>query len=146
MIHRGSFFGRDEGAARAEALLARVPPRAGRMPVVVGDNYLVAGKLELRLRGRADVFVLDHPRNHTDGRALQYELWGTGERGLRGRAGEDALVVVERSAIRDRHFAAWLDHVGGLFEALEPLGEFKIRAGGTTRRFLFFAGRSVRAT
>jgi hypothetical protein len=119
------------------------PVSGGRRAVVVGDKYTIAAQLDFHLRGRADVFVLDHPRNRRDGRALQYRVWDADERGLRRRAGEDALVVLEVARGPGRS-AAELARVARLFTGLQTLGELAPPRARPPVRFLFLAGRSIR--
>jgi hypothetical protein len=106
----------------------------------VADKYTVAAHLEFWLRGRADVYVLDHPRNHLDGRALQLDVWGMGEQALRARAGEDALIVRETGSSGAPAATARLVRTA-LFDALEPLDDIEVAAAGKSRRFVLYAGR-----
>jgi len=114
--------------------------------IVVADNYVLGANLDFFLHDQADVYILNHARNRKHGRERQYDIWNTGEDGLRERTGENALVVVQLSRTSAKHREAWLGHVGSFFERLEPLGELrkeKPRSPGKCKRykvFKFFKG------
>ncbi|MFH0945482.1 MAG: glycosyltransferase family 39 protein [Planctomycetota bacterium] len=142
------FAGWTEVAREAGRQLADHPElaRAGSLPLLVADNYMLAGNLELKLAGRAELFVLDHQKGYEHGRAAQFAQWGNGEEGLRGRTGEDALVVVERTRTSSRGWEAWRAHVAAFFQKLEPLAEIETPGGksGKPKRFEFYVGRGIR--
>jgi len=108
---RGAFVGWDELAARVEPLLPDEP-----RPLVAADNYMTAAALELRLHDRADVYVLDHPKNDEHGRGVQYPLWGRDEAALREHYGRPALLVVETSAVVSAVREEVLQRIFSLFE------------------------------
>lgn len=146
---RRPFAGWEEMGRAAAEHLAVLPRAAGARPIAIGDNYIVAGNLQFELGAAglgADVYALRHPKNAEHGRQLQFDLWRRGEAGLAERAGEDALVVVERNAVRSRAWDAWQEHLAGLFERLEPAGELEVPTGarGKSRQFLFYVGRGIR--
>lgn len=137
------FAGWDETAAATRQRLLAAP--AGGRPVVVADHYKLGAQLEFYLHDEADVFVLDHPKNREHGRQSQYALWQRGEAGLARRAGEDAVLVWERSETsskdrkhRRRSILAW-------FDSTIELGELVQENGDSRRQFKFFAGRGLLA-
>ena len=128
----------------AAEVRARLPAAApGARPVVLADSYIQASQIDFALRGTADVLSLDHPRNASHGRALQYRIWGLDEAGLRTRAGRDLLVVVEASEYSPKERAVWMQHVRRLFEGRERVGTVKIPTweGGDPITILFLTGR-----
>jgi hypothetical protein len=136
------FRGWSETAAEVRARLAQAAD--GERPIVVADSYLEAAQIDFGLDGAADVYALDHPRNAGHGRAVQIALWGVDERGLKERAGRDALVVVEPSDFARADRAPWFDHVASLFESVERIGVVRVRAGGKPRELVFLTGRRIR--
>jgi len=142
------FAGFREAAREAERVLDRQPElfSASRTPLLVADNYMLAGNLDLRLGDRVLLFVLDHQKNHEHGRAAQFPQWGNGEAGLRARSGENALVVVERTRTSNRRWPGWKRHVDSFFQELEPLGELSTPGGrdGRPKQFLLYLGRGIR--
>jgi 4-amino-4-deoxy-L-arabinose transferase-like glycosyltransferase len=126
--------------------------RKGR-PVIIADNYILAANLEFRLHEEADVYTLDHKINSSYGRSAQFEIWGTGEAGLRKRSGEDALVVVQLKEVRAGHREKWMAHVSSLFEHLKPLGELSVKlparrslspSWAMSVEFQFYRGHAIR--
>ncbi len=116
-----------------ERAAGALPPGPDGKPLLVADNYRVGAVLERSFGDRADIVVLDHPRNRKHGRGGQYRLWGMGERALAGRTGQPALLVVEFTATthgpeRDR----WLAHVDALFRGLRRVGEVRVPRPGAT--------------
>ncbi len=141
-----SFGGWSAAAAAARAALPEVPPQPGGRVLLVADDYLLAGNLEMRLQGLVDVYVLDHPKHGQHGRALQFRIWGIDEAGLRRRAGATALVAVDRDQSRSAAWGAWRRHVADLFDELVPLAEISAesRRPGAPR-FHLYRGVGVRA-
>ncbi len=149
---REPFIGWSEAAAQARSLAfprQDIPqqdtehpqeprPAASGKRVMVADNYKLGANLEFALHTEADVYVLDHHKNHRHGRAGQLAVWGIDEPGLRGRAGERALLVVEVSQIRTGEYDAWLAHAGSFFERLEPAGELRIPSTGKRKKFKIY--------
>ncbi len=135
---REPFAGWSEVSERARGLLAGVAPAADGRRLVVADNYKLGAQLEMALAAEAEVYVLDHHKNHEHGRAAQLADWGIDEEGLRRRAGEQALVVIEVSQIRTGEHDAWLAHAGSFFAELEPLGELRIPSPGKRKKFKLF--------
>ena len=115
------------------------------MQVVVADNYMLAGNLDLKLGQRSRLFVLDHYKNHDHGRAAQFPQWGNGEAGLKACRGASAVVVVERTRIGSRDWERWREHIESFFQDLEPLGEVETPGGrsGKPKRFLLYLGRTI---
>ncbi len=135
---REPFTGWSEVSERARSLLPEVAAAAdGRHPVVA-DNYKLGAQLEMALGAMAEVYVLDHRKNHEHGRAAQLAAWGIDETGLRHREAGQALVVIEVSQIRTGEHDAWLAHAGSFFDRLEPLGELRIPNPGKRKRFKLF--------
>lgn len=140
---RNAFLGWDELAARARRLLADEP-----RPLIAADNYMTGAALDLRLGDRADVYVLDHPKNVAHGRAGQYVLWDRDEAALRREhAGHPALYVmdtsavtsVERPGVSGRQRALferprWRDEIVG---AIAPDGRIE-------RHFVLFTSPAIR--
>lgn len=142
-----AFGGWSEAAAAVRAELPDIPALPDGPTLLVADDYLLAGNLEMRLGSRVRVYVLDHAKHAEHGRALQFRLWGIDEAGLRERAGASALVVLDRDQSRSSAWGAWRRHVASLFDALLPLAE--ARAEGRrpgAPRFYLFRGVGVRAT
>ncbi len=117
--------------------LRDLPATAGKR-IIVADNYKLAANLEFALQARADVYVLDHHKNHRHGRAPQLAVWGIDEQALSDRAGEEALLVIEVSQILTGEYDAWLAHAGSFFAHLEPAGELKIPSTGKRKKFKIF--------
>ena len=141
---REPFIGWTEVAARARENLQTLRPAAGDKPIIVADNYKLGANLEFILHTEADVYVLDHHKNHKHGRAPQLAVWNIDEHGLRDRAGEAALLVIEVSQILTGQYDAWLAHAGSFFDGLEPAGELKIPSTGKRKKlkiFRFYRGR-----
>jgi len=136
------FRGWSETAAEVRARLPRGVD--GERPIVVADSYMQAAQIDFGLADAADVYALDHPRNAGHGRAVQIALWGLDERGLKTRAGRDALVVVESSDFARVDRAPWFDHVASLFESVERIGTVRVKAGGKPRELVFLTGRRIR--
>jgi hypothetical protein len=116
LVPRRSFLGWRELARQVD--LQR-EAAAGRSPILVADTYIAAAQLDFHSRGSLEVHALDHPVNRRHGRALQFALWGLDEAGLARRAGEDALLVLDREETRRRDAAAWEERVRSLFEHVE---------------------------
>ncbi len=166
LLHLGAvrepFIGWSQAAARARSMafhrreVEQAPdlrPAAAGKRVIVADNYKLGANLEFALHAEADVYVLDHHKNHQHGRARQLATWGIDEPGLRRRAGErvgvsggspPALLVIEVSQIRTGEHDAWLAHAGSFFEHLEAAGELRIPSTGKRKKFKiyrFYHGR-----
>ena len=144
---REPFVGWSEVTERARGYLAEVDPGTGGRRIVVADHYKLGANLELTLHQEADVYVLDHHKNHEHGRAPQLAAWGIDEEGLRGRDGDDALVVVEMTQTRTGEHAAWLAHAASFFDGFEPLGTLRVPSPGKRKKFKdfrFYRGRTVR--
>jgi hypothetical protein len=152
---RRPFAGFHEAATRVARELEQHAERLGERPLLVVDNYILAGNLEQQLLVRNlafDMVVLDHLKNHEHGRALQYELWSMDETTLPRRfASRDALVVAERNQSRSsrdkpQNWAAWEPHIVSLFASAEPLPCLLIESGGKEPRdFRFWIGNDVKA-
>jgi len=99
----------------------------GNNCIIVADNYVLGAHLEFHLHDVSDVYILDHKRNRKHGRGAQYSIWNIGEAGLGERSGENALVVMKTGTIETEESRARLGYVQSFFEALEPLGELRIR-------------------
>lgn len=123
---REPFIGWSEAAEATHRQLPSVRPSAAGRRVVVADNYKLGASLEFAFGGEIDVYVLDHFKNRSHGRAPQLALWGIDENGLRRRGGGEALLVIEVSQIRTDHHDAWIAHAGSFFEGLELVGEIQI--------------------
>lgn len=109
-------------------------------PVLVADNYMIAAELDFELASIPRVYALDHAHNRRHGRALQMALWGLDEAGLRKeRAGREALIVVEESALKIGQRPAWVRRLCTRFEPLSFRGESVLSQG--RKRFLYFSGR-----
>ncbi len=141
---REPFVGVSEAVERTRALLPRVRPAADGRRLVVADNYKLGAQLERALAGGVDLYVLDHHKNRQHGRAPQLAAWGIDEAGLRRRAGEEALVVIEASQTRTGEHEAWLAHAASFFGRLEPLGELEVASPGKRKKvkvYRFYRGR-----
>jgi 4-amino-4-deoxy-L-arabinose transferase-like glycosyltransferase len=132
----------------SEELVRRLEAWPGESPVLVFDNYVVAGQAEHGLRraapGLLDAtswYVLDHRLNRNHGRTLQYDLWGRGEPALRREAGREALVVMEVARSKRHEHDDWRRHVAGFVAPLRPAGRIATGPDERPRRFRFFRGR-----
>ncbi len=142
---REPFIGWSEVSERSRGLLQEVAPAASGRRLVVAGNYKLGAQLEMALHGEADVYVLDHHKNRQHGRAGQLVEWRIGEAGLRRRAGEEGLVVIEATEIRTGEHDARIAHAGSFFEGLEPLGELRIPSTGKRKKnkiFWFYRGKA----
>ena len=77
------------GDAVEKRLAADDPP-----DVIVAGSYRIGAQIDFALRGRMPVYVVDHPVNHSHGRALQASLWARGEDALRAHGPGRALFVI----------------------------------------------------
>ncbi len=134
---REPFIGWSEAAARARSLVS-LRPSVSSQRLIVADNYKLGAQLEFALSGRTEIYVLDHHKNRQHGRAPQLVVWGIDETALSGRAGEEALLVIEASQTRSGEHDAWLAHAGSFFERLEPLDELRIPSTGKRKEFKVF--------
>ncbi len=120
------------------------PAGAGaRGDVVVADHYILAGALahDPPLPGADDPYVLDHPRNHDHGRALQYRLWEKDETALhRDRAGRVAWIVIEWNATRSKNRDAWRAHLDELFADLTEVDRVEVTETKGDRSFTLYRG------
>lgn len=140
------FGGFSAAAAAARDALARVPALPDGRVLLVADDYLLAGNLDLRLLGRVELYVLDHPKHADHGRALQLRIWGIDEAGLRGRrSGASALVVADRDQSRSAAWGAWRRHIAARFDTLQPIAEVAAESRRDGPRFYLFHGAGVRA-
>lgn len=135
---REPFIGWTEVAARTREQLQGMPAADAERGILVADNYKLGANLEYALHVEADVYVLDHHKNHKHGRAPQLAIWGIDEPGLRDRTGEEAILVIEVSQIRTGEYDSWLEHAGSFFDHLEPAGELKIASTGKRKKFKIF--------
>jgi hypothetical protein len=143
-------FGGWEAAARAvEEELKSIGDEgraAGGRSLLVADDYLLAGNLELRFPDALDLYVLDHPKHVQHGRALQLRLWQIDEAGLRQRAGESGLLVLDRDQVENGAWWSWLRHASSRFDTasmVATVGERRGRAGDP--RFFLLRAQGVRA-
>lgn len=133
-----NFAGWRQAAAGVTARLEGEKPS-----VVVADNFMLAAELDFELASIPRVYTLDHALNPRHGRALQMAIWELDEAGLRkARAGREALVVVEESALKIGERPAWARRLCSRFRGLSFDGETVMAQG--RKRFLYFTGR-VRA-
>jgi len=110
--------------------------------VLVGGHYRVASALDFVLRPDRGVYVLDHRRNHKDGYAVQYVIWGLDQASLRrDHAAAPALIVVQdrRFWFNSHREVAWRAGLCAIFDQLRYLGDFELPDG--SRYFQIFAGR-----
>lgn len=142
-----SFGGWSAAVAAVRAGLYDLPPQPDGRVLLVADDYLLAGNLELRLQGLVTLYVLDHPKHVQHGRALQFRIWGIDEAGLRRQhAGATALVVVDRDQSRSAAWPAWRRHVASLFDELVPLAAIRAESRRPEApRFHLYRGVGVRA-
>ena len=110
-----AFGGWSQGVAAVREALPTLPKQPDGRWLVVADSYPLAGNLELRLGDAVRVEVLDHPKHVEYGRALQLRLWALDEAALAQRAGETALVALDRDQSRSRAWAPWLAHAESRF-------------------------------
>lgn len=139
---RDPFVGSAELAARLEEeYLERVSGPDGRA-IIVASDYKLAAQLDMRLHGRADVYVLDAEVNRAHGRGAQFAEWDLDAAGLERRAGESALVVV--ALPHEVHKEELVDEARPHFTELRPAGTFRVRKPSRGRerywRFEFYEG------
>ena len=134
------FEGWSELTGRLHSKLTTIEKGLGPRRLVVAGNYKLGANLEFGLRGEADVVILDHPINHLHGRASAFDHWGIGEIELSKRAGEEALVILQRDVVEARGVTAWMAHVRSRFERLETIDELRLGKG---RRKAFLVLRGV---
>jgi 4-amino-4-deoxy-L-arabinose transferase-like glycosyltransferase len=103
---------------------------------LVADNFMIGAQLEFELGGVWPVFVLDHPRNHHHGRAVQLALWRRDEQSWREHGAARALLVVEDTAVALKDRPAWYHELCARLGNMRLLGERSLFAG--RRRFLYF--------
>lgn len=139
------FSGWSEVADAVDRRLPTVAAGANGVPIVIADNYLLAGNLAQKLYGKIDLYVLNHPKNIEHGRASQFPLWGNGEEGIRGRAGEEALLVLEPKRVSSADRDEWKQHGVSFFVEVEDEGRVEVD-DGRGRIFVFRRGevRSLR--
>lgn len=120
-LHR-PFAGWKDAVAATARHLGEIPPGPDGRVLVVADDYLLAGNLEMRLGPEIEVFVLDHPKNIEHGRQSQFAIWRLDEAGLsERRAGRDALLVFDRDQSRNSAWDEWRAHGESLFAGTEWL-------------------------
>lgn len=146
------FTGYETAADHVAAAIESSPGRFGTPPRVFADHYILAGNLEQRLleRGIAiDLFVADHEKNHEHGRALQFQIWGMDEPGLRKRVGETALVIAEKNQSRSgnkkpQSWANWEPHLADFFREFSALDRVVVESGGKDPRdFRLYVGTDI---
>ncbi|MGH0028458.1 MAG: hypothetical protein ACQGVC_01600, partial [Myxococcota bacterium] len=121
--------------AVAAALVDADAPR-----ILVTDGYRLAGRLALDLPsdGGVDLYALRNRDDVRHGRARQLDAWDRGEDALRARAGEEALLVLEKRR-RTRPFRL---HALSFLEAPRRVGDVSHRGfDGAVRRYLLYRGR-----
>ena len=140
-LHR-PFAGWDALRPAVAARLAELDDaHPGEPPLLVGDNYLLAGQLAFGSPER-DVYTLDHPRNEVDGRGLQGRLWERDAAALARRAGEPVLLVVQITATGYDEREAWRAAVLEGFASAELLEKVEVELSPTRkRRFELYAAR-----
>jgi hypothetical protein len=120
-------------SARAVQQLHDVRPDA----VLVADNFMLAAELRFQLGPQATVYSLDSPLNTKHGRAPQLALWQLDEAGLRAaHAGQEVLLAVDETSLRERERAAWLDTLPARVAGLQLAGRLDLFDG--RRRFVFY--------
>jgi 4-amino-4-deoxy-L-arabinose transferase-like glycosyltransferase len=90
-----NFAGWPELADAVRAQLATMP--AGTR--IVADDFKIGAELGFLL-GRPDIAVLDHPLNHTHGRAPQLRLWGLQAPGAGATLPRPALLVIGATDVK----------------------------------------------
>ena len=122
-LHR-PFAGWSEAVEATETRLELIAPDDDGKVLVVADNYLLAGNLEMRLGDRVEIYLLDHPKNIAHGRQRQYEVWELDEAGLAAnRGGRDALLVLDRDQSRSSAWDEWIAYADARFESVDALDE-----------------------
>jgi len=106
------------------------------VPLLIADGYKLGGNLALAFGRRTDVYVLRHRDDVRHGRDTQLDLWGLGEPGLRARAGEEALLVLEREGPK-----GWRAHARSFLTGRRRVGRLELSDGEDSRVFLFYRGR-----
>lgn len=135
-----NFVGWNEVAAQTRVLLQAY---GADEPLLVADNFLLGAELDFQFDGQLPPYSLDHRHNLKHGRAPQLALWRRDERGLREReAGRRVLLVVERTAGRERERLAWQQSLCRRVAALQLLHEMRLFDG--RKVFAWYEGRVPR--
>jgi 4-amino-4-deoxy-L-arabinose transferase-like glycosyltransferase len=139
------FIGWEKGSQQALTYVQKFEDSLGSPAIVVSDNYILAGQSEFFLPDNVAVYTLDnYRRNQRHGRSLQYRIWNLGEEGLRGNAGKNALIIVEKAATAKRNRNAWMLHIKSFFESVEYIGELEVPGvKNKTRCFDYYLGRNI---
>lgn len=87
-----NFLGYADVAERVRPLLD-----SDSKPILIADNFLLAAQLDWHLQ--RSVYVLDSARNQEHGRQVQLSIWGLDEAALAGASWQDAILVVDDSAL-----------------------------------------------
>jgi hypothetical protein len=121
------FLGWTELGERVQAELDRAD-RAGRpVAALVGDDYVFASELSFAVDSGLPVYALDHARNRVHGRGPQFALWRRDEAALlTEQLGQDLLVVEGDVRLPGQARGEWHEHVRGLFDELEELGQVEV--------------------
>lgn len=109
--------------------------RPGAPQALVADNFMLAAQLAAWLRSELP-WVLDHPRNHKHGRALQLRLWQRDAAALAAQDGLLVLVLVEQSAMSGYRWLDWMQSICTQFAAMRPLDGLDFDRG--RKRILLF--------
>ena len=134
-----SLIGWRESADAAQILLRQKPS------IVVADNFMLAAELDFQFDGRYPVYSLDSPLNTKYGRAPQLTLWNSDERALRAtHANEQALLIVDERALRERERPAWLASLCTRLDDLQPVGRLSLFEG--RKQLAFYRGRVMEPT
>lgn len=143
---REPFVGWEEMLETTERLLRESDGPAGPL-LLAGDNYKVAGQLELRFGQERAVYVLDHPKNRAHGRAPQFVTWGIDEARLSKHPDARFLVVAEWSQVAREDLHTWWVHIHELFEHCIHVDDLRVPSPGRSRRekhYIFFIGTHPR--
>ena len=111
-----------------------------KQPILTGQYYLAA-QLRFAFGSDAPVYLLTEEKADRDGRALQLGLWHMRLEHL--PLGQNALLVIERTAWSDPEYDAMLTEVCARFRSVTPHGTHAQFEGERVFRFFDVAGGSI---
>ena len=135
-----AFGGWSAGVAAVRDAVPALPKQPDGRWLVVADSYPLAGNLELRLGDAVRVELLDHPKHVECARALELRLWGLDEAALASRAGETALVALDRDQSRSGAWSGWLARARSRFADWREIAEVADGRPGRGPRLWLYRG------
>ncbi len=121
------------------ALLAR--EASGKDWVIITDNYYTGAQIEFGLATPHRVYNIDTDKAVRDGRAVQYELWGSNASGLTRESGRNALFISEDSTLTMPDKISTMARACSQFANLKFLGQLALFGG--EKSFSFYYGGTI---